>query len=391
MAIRTDEIQAALRAEELDGWLLYDFHGLNPIARRIAGLHGFVTRRWFLLIPATGEPEVICHLMEEIGFAGVPGRHHHYRTWQELDALLKQILSGRKRVAMEYSPGNAIPYVARVDAGTVEKVRALGTEVVSSADLVAQFSARWSPKQIALHRRAAAGLLEIKDRAFALIGDHVRGRKTLTEYAVAAFVRKEFARLGLICDDGPICAVDANAGNPHYEPDSQSSARIDAGQLILLDLWAKCDEPEAAYADITWTGFTGPTVPSTIASVFAPVAAARDGAVAFVNERLRAGQLVHGYEVDAAAREVIVKSGYGDRFLHRTGHSIGTQVHDVGPNIDGLETQDRRRLQEGMAFTIEPGIYLAEFGIRSEINVLIQNGKAEITTLPLQTEVTPIV
>jgi Xaa-Pro aminopeptidase len=281
--------------------------------------------------------------------------------------------------------------VARVDAGTIEKIRALGVEVVSSADLVAGILARWSSTQVDLHRRAAAALLEIKEKAFALIAEHIRARKLLSEYDVVRFIRGEFASRDMVNDgEGPICAVGANAGNPHYEPEPTGSAAVGPEQLVLLDLWAKLNAPEAVYADITWTGYTGKTVPPEVVAVFDVVARARDRAVAFIGERMAGGHPVHGFEVDDVARSVIATAGYGDQFIHRTGHSLGASVHDVGPNIDNLETQDRRRLQEGMAFTIEPGIYLPAFGIRSEINVLIEQKRPVVTTLPLQTEVVPL-
>ncbi|MEW5700629.1 MAG: M24 family metallopeptidase [Candidatus Zixiibacteriota bacterium] len=388
--MRTSEIQALLAQTDLDGWLLYDAHGLNPIARQVVGLKRMVTRRWFVFIPREGEPEAVIHIMEQPAFADLRAHRHTYLSWQELDQALRRIVRGR-RVAMEYSPDNAIPYVARVDAGTIEKVRALGVDIVSSADLVATMLACWSPAKIALHRRAADALIEIKDAAFRLITDQISAHRTLHEYDVVQFIREEFARRGMINDgEGPICAVDANAGDPHYEPGPQGSASIGPDQLVLLDLWAKHDTPDGVYADITWTGYTGRTIPARIDSVFQVVARSRDRGVEFLAKKMEGGSTVCGYEVDEAVRTVIVEAGYGDRFIHRTGHSLGANVHDVGPNIDNLETQDRRRLQDGVAFTIEPGIYLPEFGIRSEINVLIERGRPVVTTLPLQRAVTPL-
>ncbi len=385
-------IQSALRDEGLDGWLLYDAHGLNPIARQIAGIEGVVTRRWFALIPAQGEPRFLFHRIENLAFDPMPGAKRVYRTWQGLDEGIDWILAGCRRVAMEYSPDNAIPYVARVDAATIEKVRSRKVEVASSADLIAKFLATLSPAQIESHYRAAKALLEIKDLTFAMIAKRVREKSALTEHDVAGFIRGEFARRNMRNhNEGPICAVDANAGNPHYEPTAQKSAPIGSNQLVLLDLWAKFDETDAVYADITWTGYTSESVPAEIAKVFSVVAAGRDRAVAFANDAFSRGEIVHGYEVDRAVRKVITDAGYGDQFIHRTGHSLGRVVHDVGPNIDDLETQDHRRLQEGVAFTIEPGIYLPHFGIRSEINVLIQNQRAVVTTLPLQTVVACLV
>ena len=385
-------IQAALREEGLDGWLLYDAHGLNPIARQIVGITGVVTRRWFVLIPADGEPRFLFHRIEDLAFDPMPGVKKVYRTWQELDEGIDWILQGCRRVAMEYSPDNAIPYVARVDAATIDKIRARKAEVVSSADLIAQFLATWTAVQIESHNRAAKALIEIKDQAFTLIARKIRERSSLTEHDVTAYIREEFARRGMVNhDEGPICAVDANAGNPHYEPTAQKCAAIGPSQLVLLDLWAKFDEPDAVYADITWTGYTGAAIPIEIAKVFSIVAQGRDRAVAFANEAFARGDVVHGFEVDRAVRKIITDAGYGDFFIHRTGHSLGRTVHDVGPNIDDLETQDRRKLQDGVAFTVEPGIYLPHFGIRSEINVLIRNRRAIVTTLPLQTEVVCLV
>ena len=384
MKISISDIQSFLAKSNLDGWLLFDFHGSNQIARDIVGVKGMVTRRWLCWVPKTGTPQIIRHAIESQPFAHLGGDQRTYSSWRELDAAVRQALGGAKQVAMEYSPNNAIPYIACVDAGTIEKLRSWGIEVVSSADLVAHFLARWSAEQIAGHRRAAAALIAIKDRAYALIAERVHGGRALTEYEVVEFIRNEFQDRGLVTDEGPICAVDAHAGNPHYEPTAGSSAPLGRGQLVLLDIWAKWNTEDAVYADITWTAFTGDTVPKKITDVFEIVRQARDRAVEFANERLTAGATLYAYEIDDACREVITKSGYGDRFIHRTGHSIGAAVHGIGPNIDNMETQDQRRLEDGMCFSIEPGIYLPEFGIRSEIDVLIENGRAVVTTLPLQ-------
>ncbi|HUU44559.1 MAG TPA: M24 family metallopeptidase [Acidobacteriota bacterium] len=386
-----ETIQASLREADVDGWLLYDFHGLNPIAAGIAGVTGIVTRRWFLLVPTQGVPRWIMHTIEQAPFAGKPGEFTTYSSWQELDRALAEALAGCKRVAMEYSPGNAIPYVARVDAGMIEKIRSFGPEIVSSADLVAQMLARWTPDQIRLHREAAAGLIAIKDAAFDLITARVRDGATLCERDVVTFVHDCFAERGMETDSGPIVAVGPNAGNPHYEPAPTGSAPIGPDNLVLIDMWAKLRHREAVYADISWVGYTGTEVPKTIAAIFDIVARARDRAVSFLNEKLSAGATVMGCEVDRAVRGLITDCGYGACFVHRTGHSIGTDVHGVGPNIDDLETQDRRLLRNGMAFSIEPGIYLPEFGVRSEIDCLIENDAVVVTTLPLQTEITRLV
>ena len=386
--LNVQAIQTSLKSAGIDGWLLYDAHGLNPIARQIVSPHGVVTRRFFMLIPQAGPARILYHRIEQLGFKHLQGEHRLFRTWKELDEGLKWALAGCRRVAMEYSPDNAIPYVARVDAGTIEKVRAIGVEVVSSADLIARFLATWTPAQVDTHKRAVAALMEIKDAAFKLVAERVRAGKALTEMDVVTFMREEFARRGMVNDDeGPICAVDANAGNPHYEPTPAMKATIGPNQVVLLDLWAKLDTPDAVYGDITWVGYTGSVVPKEVSTVVGAVARARNRAIEFLSERFAQGQTVHGFEVDREVRKVIEDAGYGDAFIHRTGHSIGRSVHDVGPNIDDLETQDRRILQPGVAFSIEPGIYLPNFGIRLEIDILIGEKGPVVTTLPLQQEI----
>jgi Xaa-Pro aminopeptidase len=383
-----EAIQASLKSAGLDGWLLYDAHGLNPIARQIVAPQGVTTRRFFVMIPSQGPARILYHRIEQLGFRHLEGEHRLYGAWKELDEGLKWVLGGCRRVAMEYSPDNAIPYVARVDAGTIEKIRALGVEVVSSADLIARFLAAWTPEQVETHKRAVTALMEIKDAAFRLVAERVRAGKTVTELEVATSMRDDMTRRGMVNDgEGPICAVDANAGNPHYEPTATMNATIGPNQVVLLDLWAKLDTPDAVYGDITWVGYTGAEVPKEVATVVGTVARARNRAIEFLTERYAQGQTVHGFEVDREVRKVIVDAGYGDAFTHRTGHSIGRSVHDVGPNIDDLETQDRRVLQSGVAFSIEPGIYLPKFGIRLEIDVLVTDKGPVVTTLPLQQEI----
>ncbi|GAB4313666.1 MAG: M24 family metallopeptidase [Candidatus Zixiibacteriota bacterium] len=391
MLVSTDQIQRALADDSLDGWLLYDFHGSNSIAQEIVGPRGIVTRRWYAWIPASGEPVFIHHRMENHQFAHLNGDKRDYLSWKEQDDVLKTTISGAKRIAMEYSPGNAIPYVAKVDAGLIEKLRGWDKEIVSSADLIAQFLARWTEEQVASHHRACKHLGEIKDNAFKLIAEAIRDGKSLNEFDVVTWIRREFDRRGLMTHSGPICAVDANAGSPHYEPTAEKSAPIGPDQVVLLDIWAREKADNMVFADITWMGYTGTEIPDKVRKVFEIVANARDSAIAFANKTLASGKDVHGYEIDDVARKVISDAGYGDKFIHRTGHSIGTDVHGVGPNIDNLETQDQRRLQDGMCFSIEPGIYLDDFGIRLEVDVLIQNNKAVVTTLPLQTELVRVV
>lgn len=391
MLVSTDKIQQALTDDSLDGWLLYDFHGSNAIAREIVGPRGIVTRRWYAWIPKSGKPVFIHHRMEGDQFAHLDGDKRNYLSWKEQDEVLKETVSGAKRIAMEYSPDNAIPYVAKVDAGLIEKLRGWDKKIISSADLIARFLACWTPEQIAGHHRAYKHVGEIKDNAFNLIAEAIRDRKPLNEFDVVSWIRNEFDKRGLKTDDGPICAVDANAGSPHYEPTAEKSAPIGPNQVVLLDIWAREKTENMVYADITWMGYTGTEIPEKVQQVFEIVKNARDSAIAFANKTLESGRDVLGFEIDDVARKVITEAGYGDYFIHRTGHSIGTEVHGVGPNIDNLETQDQRRLTDGMCFSVEPGIYLPDFGIRLEVDVLIQDGKAVVTTQPLQTELVKVV
>lgn len=383
-------IQQALGDDGFDGWLLYDFHGSNPIARRIAGLSGaakLTTRRWYYLVPASGEPRALVHRIERDTLAHLPGERRIYSGRAELEAGLADLLRGLRRVAMEYSPACAIPYLARVDAGTVERVRSLGVEVASSGDLVQRFEAAWDSAALAAHRAASRRLHDIKDRAFELI----RGRAAAppSEYEVQQRMVEWFREAGLVTDCPPVVAAQESSGNPHYLPTAADHRPIRPGQIVLLDLWGKLDRPGAVYADITWVGFTGAAVPDEAAAVFGAARAARDAAIALVADRVRAGRPVRGWEVDRAARDVIGAAGYGDRFVHRTGHSLGEEVHGNGVHMDDYETHDDRRLAAGAGFTIEPGIYLDDFGVRTEINMHVGSGEAAVTG-PLQTGIVPL-
>ena len=383
-------IQQALGDDGFDGWLLYDFHGSNPIARRIAGLSGaakLTTRRWYYLVPASGEPRALVHRIERDTLAHLPGERRIYSGRAELEAGLADLLRGLRRVAMEYSPACAIPYLARVDAGTVERVRSLGVEVASSGDLVQRFEAAWDSAALAAHRAASRRLHDIKDRAFELI----RGRAAAppSEYEVQQRMAAWFREAGLVTDCPPVVAAQESSGNPHYLPTAADHRPIRPGQIVLLDLWGKLDRPGAVYADITWVGFTGSAVPDEAAAVFGAARAARDAAITLVSDRVRAGRPVRGWEVDRAARDVIGAAGYGDRFVHRTGHSLGEEVHGNGVHMDDYETHDDRRLAAGAGFTIEPGIYLDDFGVRTEINMHVGSGEAAVTG-PLQTGIVPL-
>jgi Xaa-Pro aminopeptidase len=376
-------IQKALGEQGLDGWLLYDFRGSNPIARAVIGFDEkqIGTRRWFYLVPRAGEPVAILHVIEPHALKDAPGRSVLYRSWKELESLLAAHLKGMKRVAMEYSPRAAIPYVGRVDAGTVEIVRAAGPEVVSSADLVQVFEARWTPEQKALHDQAARDTLLAKDEAFRLIQDRLASGPPLKESEVQAFIQARFTARGLFTHHPCIVAVNEHASDPHFEtapgPDDRA---IKKGDLVLIDLWAKvANDPRAVYYDATWMGYCGKDVPARMREVWEAVRGARDAAVTFVTEAVAAGRTIHGYEVDDVSRRHIEARNFGPYFLHRTGHSIGYEVHGNGVNIDNLETRDQRRIIPGVCFSIEPGVYLPEFGVRSEIDMYVGESKAEVT------------
>ena len=384
-------MQRALVEDDLDGWLLYDFHGSNPIARRIAGLSGdakLTTRRWYYLVPASGDPRALVHRIERDTLAHLPGKRRVYSGRAELDTGLAELVRGMGRVAMEYSPACAIPYLSRVDAGTVERIRSLGAEVVSSGDLVQRFEAAWDSTALETHRGASRHLHAIKDRTFELIRDRVAGGTT-GEYEVQQQMVEWFREAGLVTDCPPVVAAQESSGNPHYLPTASDHRPIRPGQIVLLDLWGKLDRPGAVYADITWVGFSGSAVPAQAAAVFGAAREARDAAIALVSDRVRAGRPIHGWEVDRAAREVIGAAGYGDRFVHRTGHSLGEEVHGNGVHMDDYETHDERRLIAGTGFTIEPGIYLDDFGVRTEINMHVGSVEAAVTG-PLQQEIAPL-
>lgn len=379
MPIDIPAIQAALAADHLDGWLLYDFHGSNPIAVSLTGLAGrHTTRRWYYFIPRTGVPIKLVHAIEAGVLAAQPGETRTYAGRVELEAGLGRLLSDVRTIAMEYSADCAIPYISRVDAGTIELVRRLGATVVSSGDLVGRFEAAWDAAAIATHRAASAALYRVKDRAFAWIGARLRARTATSELDVQREMLRWFDEEGLTTDAPPIVAVGPHAGDPHYAPSADTASAVAPGEVVLLDLWGKLRTPHAVYADITWTGVYGAPAPE-VASVFNTVARARDAALEAVQTAVAAGRAIRGWEVDRAARDVIGAAAYGARFIHRTGHSLGQEVHGNGVHMDDYETHDDRRLLAGTGFTIEPGIYLPAFGIRSEINVVVGTDGAEPT------------
>jgi len=383
-------IQATLKSLELDAWLLYDFHDINPIARRVIGLGDdrFATRRWFGFIPASGEAVFLHHAIEAHLFADLPGRRVPFVGYRELQEKLRDILRGTRRVAMEYVPGGAIPYVSLVDAGTVEMVRAAGAQVVSSADLVQAFEARWSGEALESHRRAAHGLKEVLQATFEHVARAVKSKDTITEYSVQRFMGEQFAARRLVYDP-PIVAVNAHSGNPHYEVRSDGSAPVKRNDLLLLDLWCREERAGSIWADITWMAYVGKEVPDRHREIWDIVAGARDAAVAFLKEGTALGKRIRGADVDEVARTYVRERGYAERFIHRTGHSIGLEVHGNGCNIDSLETIDDRQLIPRTGFSIEPGIYLQDFGVRSEIDVYMDERGVEVTTA-VQDRIVPL-
>lgn len=372
-------IQQALSAAKLDGWLLYDFHGLNPVAVGLLQLPGMTTRRFFVFIPRSGAPTAITHAIEQGPWADWPKSwtKENYSSWRSLEALLARLVKG-KRVAMEYSPGDAVPYLDRVPAGVLEMVRAAGAEVVTSADLVSAFYAVWSDVQRASHERAARAVSTIGQEAIRLAGSRADSALPLTEYALRSWILEKFAAGGLETDHGPIVAIGPNAANPHYEPTAEKSATIKRGDILLIDLWAR--EKDGLFADQTWMGSLGEPSERDM-KIWTAVRDARDAAIALLRERTRSGKDVRGGEVDDAARAVITKRGFGEFFIHRTGHSIDPRdLHGSGPHIDNLETREERSLIPGVGFSIEPGVYLAgDVGMRSEVNGLIERGDVLIT------------
>ncbi len=372
-------IQSALHERNIDAWLFYDHHHRDPIGYKVLGLPEglMVTRRWFYIIPREGEPTKLVHRIEAGHLDSIPGAKREYSSWRELWDNLQAMLVRHRTVAMQYSPNNLIPYIGLVDAGTVELVRSFGKEIVSSGDLVARFEAAWSEEQIASHFAARDAIDAIVPECFREIGRRVRNGGT-TEYKIQQWLAEAFRRESLITEDLPIVAVNANSGNPHYGPNPETSSAIKEGDFVLLDIWAKKNTPEATYYDITWTGVLGTPTEKQV-EIFNIVSGARDAGVKKVVEAFAGKKRIAGWEVDQATREHINNAGYAQYFTHRTGHSIGVNVHGNGANMDNLETKDDREIIPNTCFSIEPGIYLPEFGVRSEVNVLTRNGAAEVT------------
>lgn len=379
-----NDARAFMRAEGLPGWLIYDYLGCNPILNRVAAASGHVTRPVFLFVPADGPAQLLTHHVDAGKFADAGIDAVIYRSRASLETALRDTLQSVAQVAMEYSPRNGLPRVSRVDAGTVELVQSMGAEVVSSADLMQYATQRWNAAQLAGHRRAAASLGRIVNQAFARIGERLAQQPT--EYEIAEFIRQRFREERLVTADGPIVSVNAHCSDPHYEPAAAGSSVIRAGDWVLIDLWAREDTPGSIYADITWTAYVGKRPPQQHQAVFDIVRGARDAALDFLQERYAQGEPIQGCEVDDVARNYIAERGYGQYFTHRLGHSIYHTVHGEGVNLDNFETHDTRRIIPGVGFSIEPGIYLPDFGVRSEIDAYMgDDGPA--ATSPVQREI----
>ncbi len=387
-------IKDALLSQGIDGWLFYDFHDRDPIAARVLEMdtNRFASRRWFYYIPAEGEPQKLVHAIEQWRCDHLPGEKHVYLQWQQLHDSLNSMLGPAKKVAMQYSPNNAIPYVSIVDAGTVDLVRSFGIDVVSSADLVSIFESHLDEKDRQSHVEAANILQNVKDKAFEEIAKRIKDGNNPTEHEIQSFMHDMFRENNMTWDDGPIVAVNEHAGDPHFEPTPDNSHTMKEDDLVLIDLWAKKDEPGAIYYDVTWMGYIGTEVPDKIQKMFDIVAKARDTGLELVKARFEADEPVHGWEVDSAVRKIIEDAGYGRYFIHRTGHNIAEEVHGNGAHLDNLETKDERQIIKGSCFSIEPGIYIPEenIGFRSEIDVFVKDDGTVEVYGPIQENVIPI-
>jgi Xaa-Pro aminopeptidase len=383
--MKLDAIQSALREDGVDGWLFYDHHHRDPIAARILGLDekAHITRRWYYFVPATGEPRKLVHRIEQGRLDVLPGAKAQYSSWQELHAGLETMLAGARRLAMQYSPNNDIMYVSMVDAGTVEFLRGLGKEIVSSADLVSQFEAVLSAEQIASHAVAQRAIDALLAEGWKEMGRRLRPSSgnagALTEFDMVLWLSEAMRREGLVWDNGPNVSVNANSSDSHYEPTAERSAAIREGDFVLIDIWGRVDSPGTIFYDITWTGVVGREPSPREQLVFETVRNGRDAAIALVESAFAAGRPICGFEADDAARNVIRAAGFGEFFTHRTGHNIAQELHGSGAHLDNLETHDQRRILPHTCFSVEPGIYLPEFGVRSEIDMLTAPGKAWVT------------
>lgn len=387
-------IQTALKSAGIDGWLFYDFHNRDAIASRILQMDTkrFSTRRWFYYIPAEGTPQKLVHKIEAWRCDNLPGDKNVYLPWQEQNALLKKILGNAKKIAMQYSPNNAIPYVSVVDGGTIELVRSFGVEIVSSADLVSIFESHLSDKDLESHIEAGKIMQMVKDEAFKEIGRRINAGINPTEFEIYEFMLDIMHKNNMKCEDGPIVAVNEHAGDPHFEPTKENSHKIKKGDLVLLDLWAKINKPGSIYYDITWMGYVGDKVPDKFENIFQVIVKARQTAYNAVKSAFDHKEAMRGCDLDDVCRKVVVDAGYGEYFLHRTGHNIGEEVHGNGAHIDNLETKDERKLICGSCFSIEPGIYIPDknMGFRTELDVYITEGGEAKVAGAVQDKIIPI-
>ncbi|MBZ5603334.1 MAG: M24 family metallopeptidase [Acidobacteriia bacterium] len=379
--MRLDEIQAALREEGLDGWLFFDHHHRDPLAYRVLQFTAgsMVSRRWYYFIPAHGEPRGLVHKIEAVTLQELRGEMLKYAAWDEMTARLSDLMGGSKKIAMQYSPNCAVPYVAMVDAGTVELIRSLGVEIATSANLIQFFEARWTKAQLESHLEAGRRIDRVRRQAFEQIGAKQRAGERVTEWDIKQFILARYRDEGVFIDHGPDVAVNGNASNPHYDPSEKACSEIKRGDHVLIDMWGKLDQPGSVYYDITWIGYCGETPPQKIQNVFDIVRTARDRAIERVQRAVAEKRELRGFEVDDAARAYIKDAGLGEYFFHRTGHSIGEEIHGTGANMDNLETHDERKILPWTCFSIEPGVYLPEFGIRSEVDVFVDETSARVT------------
>lgn len=383
-----EDAQAFLRDRQLDGWLLEDFQHNNPIFWEIVGGRRHTTRRAFLLIPPAGTPRFLLHMIDAERLSDLGWPIDVYLSRSDQESRLRALLHGRQRLAMEYSPACALPVVSRVDAGTIEEVRALGIDVVSSGDVLQFAVARWSAKQLQTHELAATAVVQTAQEAFRFIGERLK--PGITEFDVCAFIKERFADQNLWTEEGPDVAINAHSSDPHYQPTAEVSARITAGNWVLIDLWAKARQPNSIYGDATWVGYVGRDVPILYQRVFDSVRRARDGAIRLLEEAWQTGREIEGWQVDEAARQIIAADGYGPYFTHRLGHSLGEAIHSSGVNLDGFETRDTRKIIPGVGFTVEPGVYLPEIGVRLEVDLYVDPTSGPRVTTPMQDDIVRI-
>ena len=382
-------IQKALKDTNLNGWLFYDFHGSDMIGKRILNIpaESVQTRRWYYYIPARGIPVKLVHSIEREVLDHLPGKKIVYLGWQEMENQLQNIFSTGDKIAIQYSPKNAIPYISRVDAGTYELLKSFKVKLHSSADLIQQFEACLTQSQLNTHINAAKHLNTIVKKTFKTIKQKIQEHEEINEYIIQQFMIDEMDKKGLYYANPPIVAANQNSGNPHYVPTQEDHSPIYPGSVIQLDIWAKENNENAIYADISWVGYVGETVPDEQKKIFSIIKTARDLAVDFIDQSIKSNKIIFGWQVDNISRNYINDAGYGSYFLHRTGHSIGRDVHANGVNIDNLETKDERKIIAGTCFSIEPGIYFSKYGMRTEINVYVDDNGAHVFTQPLQNEI----